>query len=384
MCGIVYARNSLGKPVNRKVLKRFRAQRLRGTDGFGFYLPEVDRLTHSPRESTIVRQLKRFDSSEVLFHHRFPTSTKNVRNACHPFSTRLNDKLFKRRYILVHNGVVQNDTELEEAHSKLGISYVSDQGYTFNDSEALLYDIALTLEGKQDKMQAHGSIAFVCMELNKKGKPIKLHFGRNYGSPLNMTYTEKELVLASEGSGEPIDEDTLYSYDYDKAALTTQGFEIPAYRAIGYSQHIWHNGKRDEFEDWEDYQEYTYGHTTNKVHAADIGQKSLVSGAGELEAGRLVKLRQSAEEYANSILQKCDYKYPQAMLAVQGVIDSILENISAEKAKPEDDQNKYLLWLLNQNLARCESAFDVLEVQHIEWQGIERESQLSLPSGKKE
>src|SRR4051812_8277768 len=138
MCGIVYYNDLRGNAVNNAVIERYRLQSGRGKSGFGFYIPQLDRMVHNPRENRIVRLLQREDkASEVLFHHRFPTSTMNVRSSCHPFSTKANSDKFKHQYVLVHNGVLQNDDELKKAHEKLGIKYVSEQpDGRFNDSEA--------------------------------------------------------------------------------------------------------------------------------------------------------------------------------------------------------------------------------------------------------
>ena len=227
MCGIVYMKSFRNKNVTNKILNRYQAQRNRGTSGFGFYLPGADRLTHNANENRIIKLLKQQVTSEALFHHRFPTSTDNVRNACHPFSTK---KTFEHNYVLVHNGVVTNSRTLKADHDLQGIEYVSMQAdQRFNDSEALLYDVALYLEGKQDKLKARGSIAFVCIENDKDGNPLKLHFGRNDGSPLKMTFTNKEIVLASEGLGQEVVPDKLYSFDYATQKLDVIDLEIPDY-----------------------------------------------------------------------------------------------------------------------------------------------------------
>ncbi len=213
----------------KAVKKRYKRQRSRGTQGFGFYVPGMDRLTHNTREQRILRLLKRSESSEILYHHRWPTSTDNVRNACHPFSTKT---FFANNYVLVHNGMIWNDVELSRAHAERGISYISAQSDgKFNDSEALLWDVALYLEGEQDSLKSEGDIAFVLVQNDAQGKPKKLYFARNGGSPLYMMLDHKGMNLASE-----IDEDnkaslvpanTLYSWDYETYKLEQTHLEIP-------------------------------------------------------------------------------------------------------------------------------------------------------------
>lgn len=164
-------------------------------------------------------------------HHRMPTSTDNVRNACHPFSTK---KFFKHNYILVHNGVISNAWTLKQAHEELGISYISVQPETdrvkyqkWNDSEGLLWDVALMLEGKQDGLKSIGSIAFILVENDGKGKALNLYFARNT-YPLNMDYRPKDhLYLSSEGIGKPIEAGVLYRYNYASGKLTQAPLTFP-------------------------------------------------------------------------------------------------------------------------------------------------------------
>lgn len=174
-------------------------------------------------------------SSEILFHHRFPTSTANVRNACHPFSTK---DYFENNYVLVHNGVLHNEDKLKKEHEELGIKYVSEQeNGQFNDSEALAYDVARYLEGQVEKLTASGSIAFICVKNDKKGNPVALYFGRNTGNPLKMKLTDYSITLSSEGEGDMVKANTLYKLDYSTYKLTEQYLDIPewgSYMGYGY------------------------------------------------------------------------------------------------------------------------------------------------------
>jgi len=210
-------------------LKRYDAQKNRGRNGFGFYIPKTDRLTHNTKESRILSLLRKQDAPEVLMHHRLPTSTPNVRNACHPFSTK---DVFENQYVVIHNGMVWNSQTLRKTHEELGIKYVSVQDETnkFNDSEALTYDLARYFEGQVDHLTASGSIAFIVIKRNADGKPMTLFFGRNT-SPLKMKHTKHSLTLSSEGEGVDVKPHTLYSYSYDTGELFTTKMTIPG----GYS-----------------------------------------------------------------------------------------------------------------------------------------------------
>ena len=243
MCGIVYSKSFTGKPVNNTIVNRYTDQRARGSEGFGFYVPQTDRLTHNPREGRILSLLKRDKADEVLFHHRFPTSTANVRNSCHPFSTK---DTFDSNYIVVHNGVLQNEYELKTEHDALGYSYISEQDNgTFNDSEALAYDLARYFEGETDKITARGSIAFIAIKRDNRGKPTKLFFGRNSGNPLQMKHTANSLTLSSEGEGESIKPNMVYCYDYDTGEITKRSTVIPMteYKSYGYDYSSWGKSK---------------------------------------------------------------------------------------------------------------------------------------------
>ena len=233
ICGIVYSKNFWGKPVGKTIVKRYKNQRSRGFQGFGYYIPESNKLTHNTKESRILKMLKRDKkASEVLFHHRYPTSTANVRNACHPFSTK---DTYDNNYVLVHNGVLWNSHALKKEHDELGIKYVSlQESGKFNDSEALLYDVARYLEGEVDKITAYGTIAFICIKRDEDGIPEAVYFARNDGNPLHMKLTDNSITLSSVGEGEMIKPDTLYRFDYRTYKLTEQYLTIPEYGNVSY------------------------------------------------------------------------------------------------------------------------------------------------------
>jgi len=114
-------------------------------------------------------------------------------------------------------------------HESLGIKYYSVQpDGSFNDSEALLWEVALYLEGKQDEVEARGRIAFICLAVGKGNKHPKLYFGRNT-NPLNMHLDDKHLSLSSEGKGEPIRDNTLYSFNLKTLALDTKDLDLKEY-----------------------------------------------------------------------------------------------------------------------------------------------------------
>lgn len=234
MCGIVYAQSFDGSPVNNNILQQYDKQKSRGQEGFGLFDGQYMHRVRAAKENKILKWLCKYDSNLIMFHHRYPTSTINVKRAAHPFTTK--DYFGDNQYIMVHNGMISNDDDLFEKHAELGIEYQSMlQDLTFNDSEALLWDLALTLEGKQKKLTATGSIAFVCIKLHK-GKLSKMYFGRNT-SPLNMLRNKNGISLASEGEGEAIDTNTLYTFNYDLKRLSKRHFSIPS-TVYSYSKSV--------------------------------------------------------------------------------------------------------------------------------------------------
>lgn len=235
----------------------YEAQRSRGHEGFGFYLPKENKLAHNTREKRILDLLgsEAYQSDEILMHHRFPTSTPNKQNACHPFSTKRNKALFTHNYVLVHNGVVSNSKELKAKHDELGIQYVSIQpDGKFNDSEALLYDVVLYLEGKQDEITAKGSIAFIV-----KRDDGATFFARNTGSPLVYELTDEKLIIRSVGTGTEVRPNVLYEFlaktkNFIEKALTIPT-RYPAYEGWSgsYQNGNYYAGRRA----WDGYDDYS-------------------------------------------------------------------------------------------------------------------------------
>jgi len=207
-------------------MQQFDAQRHRGTEGFGIFDGKEKHMVHAAKENKILKWLVKYDSPLLLMHHRFPTSTVNVKRAAHPFSTK--GYFGDTQYILVHNGSIRNAEELYAEHYDKDIKYHSVlQDATFNDSEALLWDFALTMEGKQKELTAYGAIAFICLKL-EKGKLTKMYFGRNT-NPLHLKRDKTGISLSSEGEGELVEANTLYTWNYKLRRLTRKPMKIPSF-----------------------------------------------------------------------------------------------------------------------------------------------------------
>lgn len=213
--------------MNELVWKKYEQQKDRGTEGFGFF--NGHHIIKAAVEKRIKHQIlkkKKNQTDLMLFHHRWPTSTVNEKKGAHPYNT--GDYFGDTKYILVHNGKIRNSHDLKEQHEIAGITYQSVfRDGTFNDSESLLWDVALTMEGKKKQLDAYGDVAFICIKM-EKGIPTKMYYGRNYGRPLVMQRVKRlGMMLSSEGAGEDVPVHTLFTYNYQLHRLTSRKFKIP-------------------------------------------------------------------------------------------------------------------------------------------------------------
>jgi len=220
MCGIVYVKRKDGKPAYKSVLKRYRAQKGRGTDGFGYVAVKDNKVVSYKRattEAAIIKLLVEETAPEILFHHRMPTSTPNLEEAAHPILVEQDG--MGHQYIFVHNGVIRNHKELREKHLRMGLSYGTDlaAGYTslssgkqynthviYNDSEALALETALVLEGKQYSIGTEGTVAAIGLQ-TKGPDVVSRFFFRNHGNPLKYHEDKHMITLTSIGQGEEVD-----------------------------------------------------------------------------------------------------------------------------------------------------------------------------------
>lgn len=212
MCGLVFASHT--KPVNKFIEEQFKRQRTRGLQGFGF--TDGETLIHNQREYRILSHLRREPAKTILFHHRQPTSTPNVRSSCHPFSTK---DFFSSTYIIAHNGHINNDDALKKTHEDLGIEYVSEMfDGKFNDTEALVWEVGRYLSGEIKELDLSGAMAFIAIE--KRNGNTLTHFGKkNRWDSLEYYHSDKGLFIASElwrsdFKAKEVKEETLYTYNH--------------------------------------------------------------------------------------------------------------------------------------------------------------------------
>jgi predicted glutamine amidotransferase len=239
MCGLIYVRRTDGGSAAETVEAAYKQQKSRGTRGFGYVaIGQTVEVKRAESESVILKQLKTEKSSEVLFHHREPTSTPNYVDITHPI--RVEHESLGYTYYLIHNGIISNDTERKAEHEKKGFAYSTtvkiehrtrNHTYTaeqFNDSEALAIDFARYAEGKAKTIQARGSIAFICLQVEKlSGRPLALYAARNNSSPLRTYENESIFALISEGGSKSLPVNTLWRYDYASGRMTESPLILP-------------------------------------------------------------------------------------------------------------------------------------------------------------
>ncbi len=270
MCGIILSTRKDKLPVGNDILTKYYVQRARGHEGFGFITIDKNKISGIHRfelESEMEKALRESTSSNILFHHRFPTSTPNYKEMSHPIEVK-NDSL-KSNYYIVHNGVMKNEDFLKEKHEKNGFEYTTNlketltittnssetvrETLSFNDSESFAIELALFLDGKQENIDTVGTVAFVCIETDKKDKVKYIHYGRNSGNPLISEEKENTFSLKSVGGGNSVVEDIIGTLDFKTKLHSFRKIEIGhTYKpyqtpAIGFGnptlQNPYHNNK---------------------------------------------------------------------------------------------------------------------------------------------
>lgn len=253
MCGVIYHK---GKNAKKSVYEQFMSQRTRGLDGFGYVTIKNGRINHIKHfinEGETIWQLARERDNEIMFHHRIPTSTLNSLKTNHPIETLGGS--YEHCYILIHNGMILNAEELKTKHDKLGIIYSTletqaglghyavdadnvsrwrrDPEAVFNDSECLLHELALYMDGIQTNIEAKGSIAFVLIQATLDGMVESISYGHNFSSPLLIHRTADTLSISSEQvDGVEVPINHLFKIDYATGELFDTALTFPNYSYV--------------------------------------------------------------------------------------------------------------------------------------------------------
>lgn len=232
MCGIVaFASRSSNTNVIENILEAYGGQANRGQKGFGLTVVGPDLLNKTYRATSEISMLfhmleARQENPAIraaLFHHRYPTSTKNTISGTHPFIVSHETEL-KYEHIVVHNGVLSNEFTLAKEHREKGYQYGSQEGKVFNDSEAGSVEYARAVENPEYVIQAQGSQAYVSLVVDKEtSKSIFLTFGTNGDNPLVFFHKNRSIRIASELSvGVAAEENKLYTFDFGTGKLTSR------------------------------------------------------------------------------------------------------------------------------------------------------------------
>lgn len=226
MCGLLASIDSNKKPknVNHIVVDLYEEQYTRGERGFGIITIDKNKkikLTRATEPAKFMYDLHNQKSNIVFAHHRTPTSTDNKLGQTHPIF--VSNKMLKFDYYVMHNGVIRNCDELKKKHEELGFKYTTEietwnyyqtvMTLKFNDSEAMAIEIAMFLEGIKGEVEFDGSAAFLIQQVNKKTKKLEQFFFGRHVNPLNYNVQKGIITIASEGPGEELKENIIYSMD---------------------------------------------------------------------------------------------------------------------------------------------------------------------------
>lgn len=224
MCGIIYIMRKDGRPAYKTVLKRYRKQKHRGTEGYGYVAIKdnvVVSYKRAPTEHEIIEMLEKEDAPEILFHHRNPTSTVNIEEEAQPLL--IQNKLLEHGYYVAHNGVIRNDISLKKKHNEMGIEYGTEISKGFkvrssgnyyrdtqkltewNDSEAIAVETALAIDGKKESIETEGYAAIIGLQV-KDGLVVSRFFYRNL-NPLTFHEDKQIISIASMGHGNVVKPD---------------------------------------------------------------------------------------------------------------------------------------------------------------------------------
>ena len=253
MCGIIFANSKKGRSAVKPLLKRFRNQEGRGTEGFGYVSIALDgsvsEIIRATEEKEMIAALNNENSSAILMHHRSPTSLPNYEGATHPFM--IKHESFKYDYIIVHNGVIRNYELMFEDFKKEGFKFLSemretkvhefvntkewyefDDKTTINDSEAFAVDLAKNLENKSTYIRSVGTISFIALQVDKKeNKVVNLIWGHNEGNPLVLEEDKALFCLKSVGHGKPIKAGTFFTKNWATGKITEKEVSSLSYPA---------------------------------------------------------------------------------------------------------------------------------------------------------
>ncbi len=196
MCGII---GIIGNNAAERSLEGLKALEYRGYDSWGITFAEQSgktNLFYVEKHVGKIGQAKlsvKSDSKIALGHTRWATHGKVLQKNAHPHLS--NDG----KIAVVHNGIVENYSELKLELSLKGIKFISD-----TDSEVIPNLIQLNLQSgvsfeeavRQALLRIDGYYAIAALSLGAQ----KIVCARN-GSPLVLGIGNKEFFVASDATG---------------------------------------------------------------------------------------------------------------------------------------------------------------------------------------
>jgi len=237
MCGILAAfntkiKNKVTPDVNDFIVNQYEDQCNRGQKGFGIIRIDEKRNIEMDRSTEPVKFLLDLylkKSKMIIAHHRTPTSTANTLQQTHPMS--ISDAQLEFDYEIIHNGIIINTEDLYKKHKELGFVYnteVQEYGYgdsirtKWNDSESIAIELAMFIEKKITAIGTDNNAAFIALQIDKRTrKALKVFFGKNgISADLTMYKTKGALRISSEGAGDEIEVNELYSFKLNDKKMT--------------------------------------------------------------------------------------------------------------------------------------------------------------------
>ena len=288
MCGIIGAIRLNAKPdqskntkLNKEVRQVLQNQLSRGRQGFGVVSWNAAKhnsltplnLTRSTELTEALLALWLQPASGLIVHHRMPTSSSNTISQTHPIDVGGAKFGFKYNYLVIHNGIITNDIQLKEVHKKEGIAHYSTEqleyGYnvTWNDSEALAWEVARAIEHKHIKrLRTKGNAAFIALKykkINGNNIPISLFWGRN-SNPLKIMVKDGMMLLASvlPSNSKDVTPNMLFEFDLKTEKTTSRKLKIPENtKSLGFNSTTTKDPYKEREEDL--YQDYLIKNTQN-------------------------------------------------------------------------------------------------------------------------
>ncbi|MCF7848013.1 MAG: glutamine--fructose-6-phosphate transaminase (isomerizing) [Kiritimatiellales bacterium] len=225
MCGIV---GYFGKRNAAEILvDGLRRMEYRGYDSSGIACLKdgVIRVVKTPGKIKLLRDKVDASSDEALRtatvgigHTRWAThGAPNEINA-HPHTDS------SGRFVMVHNGIIENYREIKNGLAQHGIACVSE-----TDSEVLAQLIAYCYKDNLEKavsealQKVKGTYGIVVMTDHEPGKLVTARCG----SPIVIGLGKDETIIASDAAAIiPHTRDAMYLEDYDMAVVTADGVRM--------------------------------------------------------------------------------------------------------------------------------------------------------------